>query len=151
MLIRDMTAADVGAVMEIERASFSDPWTENMFLNDLAQEIAVYRVAVEDGRPVGYMGMYHVADEGHITNIAVLPVWRGRGVASALLQSFVELALSRRLVFLTLEVRQSNLGAQALYRRHGFCPAGVRKNYYRDPVEDAILMTWKLTEEESQK
>lgn len=140
MLIRDMTAADVGAVMEIERASFSDPWTENMFLNDLAQEIAVYRVAVEDGRPVGYMGMYHVADEGHITNIAVLPVWRGRGVASALLQSFVELALSRRLVFLTLEVRAGNSGAIRLYEKFGFRQVGVRPKYY-EHTEDALLMT----------
>lgn len=140
MLIRNMTAEDVGQVMEIERASFSKPWTENMFLRDLAQEIAVYRVAVEEGRPVGYMGMYHVADEGHITNIAVLPVWRGRGVASALLRSFVELAQSRELAFLTLEVRAGNRGAIRLYEKFGFRQVGVRPRYY-EYTEDALLMT----------
>lgn len=140
MLIRNMTAEDVGQVMEIERASFSKPWTENMFLRDLAQEIAVYRVAVEEGRPVGYMGMYHVADEGHITNIAVLPAWRGRGVASALLRSFVELAQSRELAFLTLEVRAGNRGAIRLYEKFGFRQVGVRPRYY-EYTEDALLMT----------
>lgn len=140
MLIRNMTAEDVGQVMEIERASFSKPWTENMFLRDLAQEIAVYRVAVEEGRPVGYMGMYHVANEGHITNIAVLPAWRGRGVASALLRSFVELAQSRELAFLTLEVRAGNSGAIRLYEKFGFRQVGVRPKYY-EYTEDALLMT----------
>ena len=103
------------------------------------------------GTVLGYLGLHYVLDEGYIANIAVDPLFRRQGIGSALLDDAADFARQAGLAFLTLEVRQSNLGAQALYRRHGFCPAGVRKNYYRDPVEDAILMTWKLTEEESQK
>ena len=108
----------------LERICFSDPWSENAFRAEL--------------------------DKGYIANIAVDPLFRRQGIGSALLDDAADFARQAGLAFLTLEVRRSNLGAQALYRRHGFCPAGVRKNYYRDPVEDAILMTRKLTEEESQ-
>ena len=140
MQIEDMTAADLPAILEVENRSFARPWTKNMFLEELSGRFSVYRVAIEDGRAVGYMGMWILADEGHITNVAVLPAFRRRGFASALIDDFIALAREKKLVFLTLEVRASNTGAIALYHNKGFVEAGRRKNYYENK-EDAILMT----------
>lgn len=140
MQIEPMTAAHLADILEVERGSFSHPWTEAMFLEELAGKFSVYRVAIENGRAVGYMGMWILADEGHITNIAVSLEFRRRGVASALLDSFIQLAADRSLQFMTLEVRASNAGAIALYKKKGFELVGRRKNYY-DNAEDALLMT----------
>ena len=146
----DVTDGDPLAALE--RICFSDPWSENAFRAELDNPGARFTVAQDGaGTVLGYLGLHYVLDEGYIANIAVDPLFRRQGIGSALLDDAADFARQAGLAFLTLEVRQSNLGAQALYRRHGFCPAGVRKNYYRDPVEDAILMTRKLTEEESQK
>ena len=140
MLIRKMTKDDIDSVLEIENACFSDPWTYGMFLNELSQDITEYRVAVVDGKIVGYMGMYQTLDEGNITNVAVLPEYRRRGIANKLIAEFVKLAQEREFAFLTLEVRKSNLGAIKLYEQNGFVSVGVRPKYYNN-TEDAILMT----------
>ena len=146
-----MTADHLDEVAELERICFSTPWSRNMLAEELDNALSAFLVALdESGKVVGYAGLQVVLDEGYIANIAVDPLFRRQGIGSALLDDAADFARQAGLAFLTLEVRRSNLGAQALYRRHGFCPAGVRKNYYRDPVEDAILMTRKLTEEESQ-
>lgn len=140
MLIRTMEASDVSRVAEIERACFSVPWTEKMLSEELSAERSVYRVAEENGDVVGYMGFYRVADEGNITNIAVLPEHRRKGIAHALLSSFVTMAKEEGLAFLTLEVRKSNEAAIRLYESFGFEKVGVRPRYY-DNTEDAVLMT----------
>ena len=140
MLIRTMQESDIARVAEIERACFSVPWTEKMLSEELSAERSVYRVAEENGDVVGYMGFYRVADEGNITNIAVLPEQRRKGIARALLSSFVTMAKEEGLAFLTLEVRKSNEAAFRLYESFGFEKVGVRPRYY-DNTEDAVLMT----------
>lgn len=149
MLIRAMTKEDLDEVLAVERESFCEPWTKNMFLGELSQEITVYRVAAEDDRVIGYMGMYHVADEGHITNVAVAKDFRRCGVAGALIASFLAYAQENRLAFLTLEVRRSNSGAIRLYEKYGFREIGVRPRYYENK-EDALLMTRFLRQGENE-
>lgn len=137
----------------LERICFSDPWSENAFRAELDNPGARFTVA--QGRAPERC--WATWDCITCWTKVILPTLRwircsgGRGSGQRCWMTRRILPVRAGLAFLTLEVRQSNLGAQALYRRHGFCPAGVRKNYYRDPVEDAILMTRKLTEEESQK
>ncbi len=140
MLIRTMEESDIVCVAEIERACFSAPWSEKMLLEELLAERSVYRVAEKGGAVVGYMGFYRVADEGNITNIAVLPEYRRQGIAYALLSSFITLAKEEGLAFLTLEVRKSNEAAIRLYESFDFEKVGVRPRYY-DNAEDAVLMT----------
>lgn len=140
MLIRKMTKDDIDSVLEVEKACFSDPWSYGMFLNELSQDITEYKVAVVDEKIVGYMGMYQTLDEGNITNVAVLPEYRRQGIANALIAEFIKLAQERKLAFLTLEVRKSNLGAIKLYEQNCFVSVGIRPKYYNN-TEDAILMT----------
>lgn len=139
------------ALAALERICFSDPWSENAFRAELDNPGARFMVAQDRvGMLLGYLGLHYVLDEGYIANIAVDPLFRRQGIGSALLEDAVDFACQKGLAFLTLEVRQSNLGAQTLYREHGFCPVGVRKNYYRNPLEDALLMTRQIKEEGNQ-
>lgn len=140
MQIVDMTAEHLADILTVEAESFPHPWTEKMFLEELSGKFSVYRAAVEDGRAVGYMGMWLLAGEGHITNIAVAKDFRCRGLGSALMDDFISLAEQQSLTLMTLEVRESNTGAIALYEKKGFEEAGRRKNYY-DNTEDALIMT----------
>ena len=140
MQIVDMTAAHLADILTVESESFPHPWTEKMFLEELSGKFSVYRAAVEDGRAVGYMGMWLLAGEGHITNIAVAKKFRRRGLGSALMDDFIFLAEQQALTLMTLEVRESNAGAVALYGKKGFAEVGRRKNYY-DNTEDALIMT----------
>lgn len=148
MQIVDMTAEHLADILTVEAESFPHPWTEKMFLEELSGKFSVYRVAVEDGRAVGYMGMWLLAGEGHITNIAVAKDFRCRGLGSALMDDFISLAEQQSLTLMTLEVRESNTGAIALYEKKGFEEVGRRKNYY-DNTEDALIMTkyFSITEE----
>lgn len=146
-----MEEKHLSALAALERICFSDPWSENAFRAELGNPGARFMVAQDSaGMLLGYLGLHYVLDEGYIANIAVDPLFRRQGIGSALLEDAADFARQAGLAFLTLEVRKSNLGAQALYREHGFCPVGVRKNYYRDPAEDALLMTRPIKEEESQ-
>ena len=140
MLILDMTTKHLPDILKVEQESFSHPWTENMFLEELNGKFSVYRVAIEENKAVGYMGMWILADEGHITNVAVGKNCRGKGIGSALVKDFIRMAEEKDLAFLTLEVRVSNKNAIALYEKHGFLEVGRRKKYYEN-TEDAILMT----------
>lgn len=140
MHIEDFTNIHLADILNVEKESFLHPWTENMFKEELEGRFSVYRVAVENGCAIGYMGMWILADEGHITNVAVAKDFRRQGVASALLDDFIELARQKELVFITLEVRESNKNAIFLYEKKGFVEVGLRKNYY-DNKENAILMT----------
>lgn len=140
MQIVDFEDTHIPDILEVEKSSFSQPWTERMFLEEIMGKHSVYRVVVKDGKAVAYMGMWILADEGHITNIAVLEKFRRQGVASYLLENFINLAKEKKLAFMTLEVRESNKAAKSLYSSFGFCEIGRRKKYY-DNTEDAILMT----------
>lgn len=148
VVIEPMRVRDLPDILEIERHSFPTPWSRGAFLSELLEnERAYYLVArlpgaEARGKPVGYIGIWIVIDEGHITNVAVHPDYRSRGVGRKLLVAIGELAGAKGASRLTLEVRRSNNGAQRLYQRLGFEGTGVRPGYYRDNDEDAIIM-WK--------
>jgi ribosomal-protein-alanine N-acetyltransferase len=145
---RPMTVADIPQVHLVERRSFPNPWSKNIFLSELTRnDAAIYIVAVVDERIVGYAGMWIILDEGHITNIAVEPAYRRRGIGRGLLGELTRYALGRGVVAMTLEVRVSNTGAQALYTELGFEPRGIRREYYQDDKEDALIMWRELGEE----
>ena len=146
--IRRMTWLDVEEVTKVEEASFAIPWTKEAFMNEmLRNEQAIYYVAVYDKQVVGFVGVWTIVDEGHITNIAVLPEFRGQGIGNQLLAELVAFAKAKGLVGLTLEVRVSNVGAQKLYEQFGFTQAGRRRRYYQDNNEDAYIYWAKLGSE----
>ena len=141
-----MTADHLDEVAELERICFSAPWSRNMLAEELDNALSAFLVALDDeGKVVGYAGVQVILDEGYITNVAVRPEYRRRGVAAQLLEVFIAFAEGNRLAFLTLEVRASNQAAIVLYGRHGFRSAGRRRNYYEHPREDAIIMTREFT------
>lgn len=144
--LRPMVVADIPAVLEIDRLSFPTPATAQLFLNELTDNnLAHYQVllrAGEDGGTlVGYAGFWLIAGEIHISTIAVHPDERGRGRGEWLLLNLLLLACEQDPLLVTLEVRRGNLTAQALYRKYRFAEVGVRRRYYRDTGEDALLMT----------
>jgi tRNA threonylcarbamoyl adenosine modification protein YeaZ/ribosomal-protein-alanine acetyltransferase len=141
--IRPMEPADVPPVAAVEQLVFSDPWPEAFFLGELAQRAVYARVAEREGSLAGYSLTWLGAERGHLGNLAVVPAQRRRGVARALLDDLFAEAHRRRVEILTLEVRASNFAAQALYRAHRFRLAGLRRGYYRDTSEDALVMEWK--------
>ena len=141
IVIEEMTLDDIDAVQEVERASFPVPWPANAFRHELTQnKNAHYIVAKEGGRVVGYAGLWLSLDEAHITTFAVLPEYRRRKIGERMLLSLFERAGKLGAEWLTLEVRASNLPAQRLYEKYGFRPAGIRRRYYSDNNEDAIIM-----------
>lgn len=143
--VRKMTIDDIDSVFEIELSSFTVPWTKEAFENELNQnQFSHYIVLEYDGKVVGYMGMWMIVDEVHITNIAVLPDYRGYGFGKQLLQTAKEYALEKEARTMTLEVRMSNEVAQNLYKSLGFQFGGIRKKYYTDNLEDAIVMWVEL-------
>ena len=133
----------IDAVMVVENLSFKIPWSKNAFAEEIANnKFAHYLAALSDGQVVGYAGLWKVFDEGHITNIAVHPEFRGNGIGAALVAALVDLAQREEILRMTLEVRKGNHVAQNLYRKFGFTVEGVRKAYYADNGEDAVIM-WK--------
>ena len=136
-----MTAAHLDEVAAIENDCFSHPWSRRSLESELQNETSRFLVAVEDGRVIGYIGMSAVIDEGYLFNVAVDRQYRKKGVGSALVRELVTFCQKRNYAFLTLEVRESNAPAIALYSRFGFVRVGERKNYYSDPAENALLMT----------
>ena len=134
-----MQERHLAALAEIERACFHAPWSENMLREELGK--GIFLVAEQDGRTAGYVGCQTVLDEGYITNVAVFPQYRKKGIATALIKRVFELAREKKLAFVSLEVRVSNSAAIALYEKAGFKEEGRRKNFYRDPREDALIMT----------
>ncbi len=136
-----MDRSHLSGVAELERLCFTVPWTEAMLEEELYNDTASFIVAQgEGGEVLGYAGLHVVLDEGYIDNVAVRPAFRGQGIADRLLDVFCRFG-EAHLAFLTLEVRPSNTAAVSLYRKHGFTEAGRRKDYYNDPVEDALLLT----------
>jgi ribosomal-protein-alanine N-acetyltransferase len=142
--IEPMRVRDLDAVLAIERASFPTPWSRYAYLSELLENDRAYYVVAKthDRRVAGYIGMWLVIDEGHITTIAVHPLHRGRGVGRQLLEAAEAIARERGALRITLEVRVSNAVAHSLYQKMGYVDAGIRPGYYRDNNEDAIIM-WK--------
>jgi ribosomal-protein-alanine N-acetyltransferase len=141
LVLSPMRRRDLKAVMAIERMVFPEPWTLGIFHSELAlRKGRVYRVAKVGRRLVGYLGLMLVEDEGHITTVAVAPETQHHGVATVLLLDAVGNAKAEGARHLSLEVATGNARAQALYRRFGFVPVGVRKGYYPVTGEDAIVM-----------
>ncbi|WP_040210661.1 ribosomal protein S18-alanine N-acetyltransferase [Clostridium polynesiense] len=140
--IIEMTEEHIEEVLEISSMSFPIPWSRESFLKELLNMFAKYFVAVKDNEVIGYGGMWIIIDESHITNIAVHPDYRGMGVGENILKSMIHQCSLQRVNAMTLEVRKSNIPAQNLYRKYGFAEEGIRKAYYEDNHEDAIIM-WK--------
>ena len=137
-----MNADHLDEIAEWERICFWTPWSRNMLAEELDNACSAFLVAEDDaGKVAGYAGLQVILDEGYITNVAVRPDCRRQGVASQLLEVFMNFAKGNRLAFLTLEVRASNYDAIALYGSRGFRSVGRRKNYYEHPKEDAVIMT----------
>lgn len=140
MIIRPMRPEDVPAVAEIERACFSQPWSEQGFLDGMKD--AIFLVAEED-HIAGYIGMYRMPPEGEITNVAVAADDRNKGYGKALVNKMQQWAVAHGINRIVLEVRAGNAGAIHVYESLGFCRLGVRKNFYQFPKEDADIMEWK--------
>jgi [ribosomal protein S18]-alanine N-acetyltransferase len=139
--IGPMREADVPRVLEIEQESFPSPWPRDAYVRELRDNrLACYLVARELDAVVGYTGMWIILDEAHVTTIAVAPDCRRRRIGERLLVALIAEAMRRGARWITLEVRRTNGGAQALYHKYGFRDIGVRKGYYSDNREDAIVM-----------
>ncbi|MCI8438498.1 MAG: ribosomal protein S18-alanine N-acetyltransferase [Oscillospiraceae bacterium] len=137
-----MAGEHLEQVEAIERLCFPDPWSRRLLEELLGHAGAVALAAAgEEGTVLGYTSAQTVLDEGYINNVAVHPAYRRQGIASRLLEELRRRGAEMGLAFLTLEVRASNLAAQALYAKHGYREVGCRRNYYEHPKEDAILMT----------
>lgn len=136
-----MRRRHVRGVLRIEEQVYTRPWSASLFLSELSLRSArAYFVAREGRTVVGYAGLMLSGDDGHVTTIAVDPAQRRRGIAGALLLQLAREAIGRGAHHLTLEVRSTNTAAQGLYRRFGFAPVGVRKGYYAETGEDALIM-----------
>ena len=142
LVIRGMELSDIDGVRAIEVASFASPWSRASFERELLQnaKVARYIVAEVNGAIAGYGGMWLVMEEAHITNIAVRPGLRGRGVGMAIVAGLIDAARELGIMYMTLECRKSNVAAQNLYGKFGFARVGLRKRYYEDNHEDAVLM-----------
>lgn len=141
--IINMALEHVNEVSELEKMCFYTPWTKKDFIKEITEnKLAIYIVAIDDKKVVGYAGMWHIVDEGHITNVAVMPEYQHCGIGNKLVEKLIEISIEKNIVGLTLEVRMGNLSAQKLYTKFGFKPQGIRKRYYSDTGEDAIIM-WK--------
>ena len=142
--ISQLSPSHLEGVAELERLCFAEPWSRQA-LTLLLQDKNLGVVALdEQGTPIGYGGLLTVLDEGQITNIAVHPDHRKKGIGKAILEELINESRKRDIRELSLEVRQSNLPAKALYQSHGFEIAGIRKGFYRHPTEDGLVMILSL-------
>lgn len=138
---RQMELEDIDRIYEIETKSFATPWSKEAFYNELMNNKFAFYTVIEIGNEVaGYCGAWVVIDEVHITNIALLPEYRGMKLGEALLRKVMDLVIEMGAKTMTLEVRVSNIVAQSLYRKLGFQEGAIRKQYYTDNLEDALVM-----------
>ena len=146
MRIVTMNPAHVAQIAQIEKVCFSDPWSEKSIASELENELALWLVAEESGQVCGYVGSQTVLGETDMMNVAVHPDFRRRGIAEALVNALVEALKAKGSHCLTLEVRASNSPARALYEKLGFSRIGTRKNYYRNPKEDGLILRkeWEI-------
>ena len=146
MIIETMKSSHVAQIAELEKICFSDPWSEKSIASELNNELAFWLTAVEGEQVAGYIGSQTVMDESDMMNVAVHPDFRRKGIAEALVNALVEALKSKGSRCLTLEVRASNVPAITLYEKLGFSEIGRRKNYYRNPREDALILRteWEI-------
>lgn len=145
-----MTRDYVDEVTELENLCFTTPWSRKLLDDEMDNDASAYLLALDEEteKVVGFAGLFVIADEGYVTNVAVHPDYRRIGIASSLLEVFLRFAEGNDLALLTLEVRASNYGAIALYGHYGFRSMGRKPNYYADPKEDAIIMTKKFRDKD---
>lgn len=139
---REMTRQDVAQVAKLEKETFSTPWTEQDFIEMIDADYAYYLVVEEDGAIIGGCGLRNIVGEGEITNVVIHPRYRNRGIGMHMLSRLLEDGEKMGIQAFTLEVRESNAPAIHLYERIGFQPEGMRKDFYQNPTEDAVIM-WK--------
>lgn len=152
LVYRAMTVHDIPAILAIEEEAFTIPWSEEAFRNELMNNMFARYVVIEyRNELIGYGGMWIIVDEAHVTNIAIRSDCRGMGLGSRLLDRMRAAAVEYGAVRMTLEVRVSNEHAQRLYRKLGFQSAGIRKGYYSDNNEDALIMWAELAGEQRSK
>ncbi|MGI5901773.1 MAG: ribosomal protein S18-alanine N-acetyltransferase [Desulfitobacteriia bacterium] len=143
--IRPMAVDDIPTVIAIEEVSFSNPWSAESFYSELVRNIMARYYCLEiEKKVIGYIGFWVVLGEAHITNVAIWPGKRGQGWGEYLMRQVLRIMPGLGITKVTLEVRASNSKAQNLYRKLGFKPVGVRKGYYSDNREDAIIMWAQL-------
>jgi [ribosomal protein S18]-alanine N-acetyltransferase len=143
ILACDMRLEHIDDVLVIEKLSFKTPWTRDAFTMELTNnKCSLYRVITNEDKVVAYGGMWILLDEGHITNIAVHPEYRGTGLGDKILEDMICISKGKGIDSMTLEVRISNISAINLYKKHGFIEVAIRKGYYQDTNEDGIIM-WK--------
>ena len=145
MMILDMKEKHVAQVAALEKICFSDPWSEKSVASELSNRLALWLVAEEDGQLAGYIGSQTVMDESDVMNVAVHPDFRRRGIGESLILELINRLKKKGSHCLTLEVRASNDPAIALYSKLGFAEVGRRKNYYRNPREDALILRKEWT------
>lgn len=139
--IGPMRRRHLRSVIRIEQSVYPRPWSMGLFMSELSyRDGRAYVVALVGSTLIGYGGVMLVADDGHVTTLAVDPRWHRHGIGTRLLHALASAAIDRGAKNLTLEVRAGNRGAQELYRSFGFAPAGIRKGYYVETNEDAIIM-----------
>ena len=146
MMIVHMNESHVAQVAALEKICFSDPWSENSVASELKNPLSCWLVAEEDGKVAGYVGSQTVMDESDMMNVAVHPDCRRQGIAEELVNALTDALREKESRCLTLEVRASNEPAKKLYEKLGFVSVGLRKNYYRNPREDALILRkeWQI-------
>lgn len=143
VIIRQATVDDVDDIYEIERLCFSEPWSRDSMVYELSENPRAFYIAAElDGKVVGYAGLWWIGDEGHITNVAVKPGYRNRHIGNGIIQVLIDFTVQEGIMHHTLEVRRSNDPAINLYKKFGFVVEGIRKEYYANNKEDALIM-WR--------
>ena len=145
---KQMEKSDIDGVLEVENKSFSIPWSRHSFEKEMENELAYYVIAKCGDDVAGYGGIWFIAGEGHITNIAVHPSSRKKGIGKKILDELISESLKRNVLAMTLEVRVSNEVAIGLYSSYGFKAAGTRPKYYHDNGEDALIMWKELNNEQ---
>lgn len=141
IIIRKMELIDIDQVLEVEHASFPTPWPRDIFYQEISRNQHAHYFVVQVGEEIiGYAGLWVVVDDAQITNIAILPTYRGRKIGENLFNYVLQFAMKMGVSRLSLEVRISNIVAQKMYRKFGLVPGGIRRNYYTDNNEDALVM-----------
>lgn len=140
--IEPMNFSHISGVFDVSTLSLPEAWSIDSIEKELSNKLAKYIVALDNDKVIGFVGMWIVFDEGDITNIAVHPDYRKRGIGDLLIDNLTSFCRENNINSLTLEVRESNIPAQRLYEKHEFKEEGIRKNFYDNPKENAIIM-WK--------
>ena len=144
MIFRPMLETDLERVVEIEKASMPSPWSKELFDEELKRQAAHYFVVEKAGEVAGYIGYWEAPEEAHIINLAIGPAFRNQGLGREMMNDCMEYARKRGAKLATLEVRQSNEAAQRLYEKCDFRTVAIRKKYYSDNQEDAVVMLREL-------